>query len=309
MDTTTPQTAEPSGLGYETNESASFENEVNTPESGQGPETERPLDYECLKSKGMNFIHLNTRSLLPKLDELRLLASNTKVAVIGITESWLDASVTDAEVEIPGYLIVRHDRNRTGGGVCLYIRSDIAFNPKNDIGADLETVWAELYLPKTKPILVGVCYRPPKQMDFFSLLEQSCLNCNNFSNSECIILGDFNTDNQHINCKTNQLHVSLKHCMSMFDLSQLISNPTRITSTTSTILDLIIVSDPIKINKCGVSDLGVSDHLLIYCTRKCKKVPVNDHNGVKLRSLKNYTKEAFEGKLQQVDWQEVGDKL
>ena len=89
--------------------------------------------------------------------------------------------------------------------------------------------------------------------------------------------------------------------MSMFDLSQLISNPTRITSTTSTILDLIIVSDPIKINKCGVSDLGVSDHLLIYCTRKCKKVPVNDHNGVKLRSLKNYTKEAFEGKLQQVD--------
>ena len=65
------------------------------------------------------FIHLNTRSLLPKLDELRLLAANTKVAVIGITESWLDASVTDAEVEIPGYLIVRHDRNRTGGGVCI----------------------------------------------------------------------------------------------------------------------------------------------------------------------------------------------
>ena len=65
------------------------------------------------------------------------------------------------------------------------------------------------------------------------------------------------------------------------------------------------MSDPIKINKCGVSDLGVSDHLLIYCTRKCKKVPVNDHNGIKLRSLINYTKEAFEGKLQQMDWQEV----
>ena len=172
----------------------------------------------------------------------------------------------------------------------VYIRSDIT---KNDIGAGLETVWAELYLPKTKPILVGLSFFvPPKQMDFFSLLEQSCLNCNNFTNSECIILGDF-----------NQLHVSLKHFMSMFDLSQLISNPTRITSTTSTILDLISVSDPIKINKCGVSDLGVGDHLLIYCTRKCKKVPVND--GVKLRSLKNYPKEAFEGKLQQVDWQEV----
>ena len=51
--------------------------------------TERPLDFECLHSKGLNFIHLNTRSLLPKLDELRILAANTKVAVIGITESWL----------------------------------------------------------------------------------------------------------------------------------------------------------------------------------------------------------------------------
>ena len=91
--------------------------------------------------------------------------------------------------------------------------------------------------------------------------------------------------------------------MSMFDLSQLISNPTRITSTTSTILDLIRVSDPFKINKCGASALV--GHLLIYCTRKCKKVPVNEHNGVELRSLKNHTKEAFEGKLQQVDWQEV----
>ena len=26
----------------------------------------------------------------------------------------------------------------------------------------IETVWAELYLPETKPILIGICYRPPK---------------------------------------------------------------------------------------------------------------------------------------------------
>ncbi|KAK2171267.1 hypothetical protein NP493_1083g00012 [Ridgeia piscesae] len=74
--------------------------------------TERPLDFECLHSKGLNFIHLNTRSLLPKLDELRILAANTKVAVIGITESWLDASVTDSEINITDYSILRRDRNR-----------------------------------------------------------------------------------------------------------------------------------------------------------------------------------------------------
>ena len=130
--------------------------------------TERPLDFECLHSKGLNFIHLNTRSLLPKLDELRILAANTKVAVIGITESWLDASVTDSEINITDYSILRRDRNRDGGGVCIYIRNDFIFKLRDDICTTLETVWAELYLPKTRPILIGVCYRPPKHTDFFT---------------------------------------------------------------------------------------------------------------------------------------------
>ena len=44
--------------------------------------SERPLDFECLHSNGLNFIHLN---LLPKIDDLRILAASTKVVVIGIT--------------------------------------------------------------------------------------------------------------------------------------------------------------------------------------------------------------------------------
>jgi len=76
-------------------------------------------DLECLRVKGLTFIHLNIRSLLPKLNEIRTLTVNTKLAAICITETWLD----------------------------------IAFNARNDIGGDLETIWAEVYMPKTKPIL------------------------------------------------------------------------------------------------------------------------------------------------------------
>ena len=73
---------------------------------------------------------------------------------------------------MPGYIVLRHDRNRTGGGVCLYVRSDLAFNPCFDLQKDgVETVWAEVLLPKTLPILTGVCYRPPKQCEFYELLE------------------------------------------------------------------------------------------------------------------------------------------
>ena len=210
--------------------------------------TERPLDFECLHSKGLNFIHLNTRILLQKFDELRILAVNTKVAVIGITECWLDASVTDSEINITDYSILRRDRNREGGGVCIYTRNDFIFKLRDDICTTLETVWAELYLPKTKPILIDVCYRPPKHTDFFNVLEQCCLDCNCFTNKEVIMMDDFNVDYSQLHYQTNPLHVSLKHYMSMFGMTQIISTSTRITSTTSTILDLILISDPAKIS-------------------------------------------------------------
>ena len=85
--------------------------------------------YSCFRKKGLHFIHLNTRSLLPKIDELCHIANETGAAVIGVTETWFDSSVSDSEIEIPGYIIQRKDRRRTGGGVCMYINKDLAFTP------------------------------------------------------------------------------------------------------------------------------------------------------------------------------------
>lgn len=142
----------------------------------------------------------------------------------------------------------------------MYIRSDVAFNPRTDIANGLETVWAELYLPKTKPILFGVCYCPLKQMNFF--FEQSCLECNSFPDTECIIMGDVNVDIQ--NSKSN-LFKSLNHFLNTFDLTQVINCPTRVDVSKNTliIIDLMIVSDPVNIVASDVVDCGVSDHMLI----------------------------------------------
>ena len=107
----------------------------------------------------MHFIQVNARSLLPKLDEIGHLATTSKAAVIAVSETWLDSSILDGEVGLSGYYIYRHDRNRHRGGVCLFIRSDITFNPRHDLQVDgLESAWVEVILPKTKPIIVGVCY-------------------------------------------------------------------------------------------------------------------------------------------------------
>ena len=54
---------------------------------------------------------MNYRNLVPKRDELRILARRTRAACICISETWLDVSVTDNEISIDKYCIQRKDRN------------------------------------------------------------------------------------------------------------------------------------------------------------------------------------------------------
>ena len=63
----------------------------------------------------------------------------------------------------------------------------------------------------------------------------------------------------------------------MFDLKQLIGEPTRVTDTSPTIIDLVLVSEPSQHCQSDVTNLGPSDHMLTYCTRKVKKSCVYQH--------------------------------
>ena len=59
--------------------------------------------WKVFKDKGMHFGHLNINSLLSKIEELRTLAINTNISVLGITETKLDNTVTNEELKIDGY--------------------------------------------------------------------------------------------------------------------------------------------------------------------------------------------------------------
>ena len=163
---------------------------------------------ELFKKRGLHFIHFNARSVIPKLSELRFFSKNTTPFVISITESWLDHTVNDSEIEIENYVVVRKDRNRSRGEVCMFIHKDLSFNVRNDLEhKNLKSIWVDLILPKSKPILIGTCYRPPEQRDFYSFLQESCDSIS--IEQECRVLGDFNTDVSSKSVK-NHLMKSLK---------------------------------------------------------------------------------------------------
>ena len=104
----------------------------------------------------MSFLKLMFLVLPISIVHPLLMASKSKAAVISITETWLDSSITDGEIHIDEYLVLHRDRNRNSGGICVYIRNDFAFPSRSDIQTNSdEIIFVELLLPKTKPITAG----------------------------------------------------------------------------------------------------------------------------------------------------------
>ena len=77
--------------------------------------------------------HLNTRSILSSFAEFSSLMTSHQFHVITLSETWLDETVSDTEVPLPGYTIIRNDRNHHGGGVAILINNSIRCTPHHDL--------------------------------------------------------------------------------------------------------------------------------------------------------------------------------
>ena len=54
--------------------------------------------WEALNRKGFHFFHIDTNSLLLKIDELKGIVNTTKAGIIGLAESKLDHIIPDLKV-------------------------------------------------------------------------------------------------------------------------------------------------------------------------------------------------------------------
>ena len=143
--------------------------------------------WKVFKDKCMHFGHLNVNSLLSKIEKLRTLAFNKNNSVPGITETELDTTVSNEELKIDSYSLLRSDRNKRSGGVACYIKNNIAHNRQTNI----ENNVIDILLPKTKLITVGIIYRPPNQVDFTDHFNNA-LGKLPFQSNEIYLLEDLN---------------------------------------------------------------------------------------------------------------------
>ena len=143
----------------------------------------------------------------------------------------------------------------------------------------------DVLLPVLPPFLVSTWYRPPSSsQDIFSRFE-ILVDKIDSENNDFYLLGDLNCDMLH-NRSNYHISSNLTNIFDIYGLSQMISEPTRITSTSRTLIDLCITNSPEKIVNSGVVHLGISDHSLVFMTTKIRYEPVGTHRTIETRDYK-----------------------
>ena len=142
---------------------------------------------------------------------------------------------------MPGYVMIRRDRLcNNGGGLLCYVQDSLVFEHMQNLDLAMEESVTIMIKPRhQKSFLVTYLYRPPQSKvswnsDFSEFVER-CYALNN----EIIIFGDFNIDLLNQTSKNRWID----NVTSPLLLKQLISEPTRVTNTSRTLIDHIYSSN------------------------------------------------------------------
>ena len=250
------------------------------------------LTKKVNSTKGLKCGHLNVNGLLSKIDQIRTLLNESKLHILAISETHLSDETSDDELSIENYLFERKDReNRKNhwGGVLIYyanylIVDEVVYNANTGI---TELLFIDIML-RNERLLLACIYRPKEDKKFINTLEIMMTSFSHRKN--VLLLGDFNIDL----FKDSSLVAALERAMYTNNLTNMIKEATRITETSSTLIDLALTTNPSYVNNNGSFNTCISDHNLIYTTFKVfykqrklpKLITVKNKKNIDLNKLK-----------------------
>ncbi|KAI5708477.1 hypothetical protein M8J77_023403 [Diaphorina citri] len=220
-------------------------------------------------------------------------------------ESWLKPSLSDNIVRIPGYVLLRHDReDKRGGGVAAYVRDDLSHevvarsvpSPSNP-GPEYMAVQVTL---RSVKLLVVVVYKPPDVHNLNGIEEFLSESMPFYEH--IIIMGDFNINVLH---ETSSQTLMLKTLISDLNIKMLQTRPTHHShnSQSSSLIDLMLVLQEHKVTRYGqLPAPGISRHDMLYLAYSVK-VPKYPVQFVTYRDIKGIDSDVLSESFGSLDWE------
>lgn len=275
-----------------------------------------PDDFISLpsKKKSLSCFHLNITSLDKHFDNLYSLLSklNHQFDILGITETRFQSPFdsSSSNISFHGYKHYDTPAVTSVGGTALYISESYNSKPRLDLSklvfsdsGNLESTFAEICLTNRKNIIVGCIYKHPHMdIDLFNNEFLSpLLKKTSKENKTIILLGDFNIN--LLSCNTEISHSNFLDRLGEYQILPAITLPTRITDTSSTLIDNIFVSPTNYSSISGNLTVAISDHLPQFLilntkTKTVKKEPIQSR-----RDWSKYNEAAFKEDFENTNWE------
>ena len=181
----------------------------------------------------------------------------------------------DPRINLEGY----HEpilKCRDGGprdGVGMFAKDTLNYNIREDISVFIphicETLFIEIINDSGRNIVVGVIYRsntePLADIDIYSSNMEHIMDTIQRENKQCMIMGDMNIDllKFETHLRTNE------YLDSIFanGFLPLISKPTRVTTSSATLIDHMYTNDITSSHHSGIiiNDVHLADHFGTFC--------------------------------------------
>lgn len=263
--------------------------------------------------------HQNVRSLRHKIDELTiLLADNRNYDIVTYTEHWLREPETKM-IQLLNYTMIdSYSRNNSiGGGTIIFVRnchSAIARPEFKRTCAEKQFECSVIELSKygsylcSSNIIIVTVYRSPLG-DVIEFLDKlaSMLEVIALENKQIIITGDFNIDFVKDSKELQELNAIIQS----HNIKAAITVPTRVTSTTASVIDNILTTFDENYISSQVNDNGISDHTEQVVTvdinniiRKGNKTP-NHESTVGFRPIDDKKISQFRDLLLIENWESI----
>lgn len=263
----------------------------------------------------MKLACINCRSLFGNFLAFHDYFAGQDFSVIGVVETWLNQNIANDLLQLDDMVLVRKDRLGRGGGVCFYLKKLVKYKQVN-LNLDIKTfeyLIVSINAGCETTIVLCLIYRPPSSSvgDFCTEFQDLC-SCLITIGDIYICMGDINIDVLNVNSKTVQVYLDI---IESFNSVQLISTPTRISRSSCTALDHVIVSDCSLVSDIDIDlDHAIADHAVIKLTisTECNDVL---EKCMRYRCMKNFNTDDFLNDLASIDWglfydmRNVNDKL
>ena len=223
--------------------------------------------------RNLNIFHTNINGLETKMDNLHEFLSSTasKMDIVAITEtSQKNEEHFISNTDIDGYVNYSTSSNLCKGGTALYIKDKYDSFEITDLkiqNDNFESTWVEVVNKLSKNIVVASIYRHPRYnlTEFTSYLE-TCLNKLIKEKKEIYLCGDFNIDLLLI--ENNSKYQQFYDMLCSYGFLPKITQPTRVTEYTSSLIDNIFSNNIIDDTKSGNILLTLSEHFSQFVSVK-----------------------------------------